>query len=77
MSSGRGRDGFRIVKKENELCVFYASDDDGDGDDDDNDDDDNDDTDDQSHPFSLIMWASSIMYFPSLYFWLDSNACSC
>lgn len=29
-----------------------------------------------SHPFSLIMWASSIMNFPSLYFWLDSNACS-
>lgn len=31
---------------------------------------------DQSQPFSLIIWASSIMYFPSLYFWLDSNACS-
>lgn len=34
-------------------------------------------TDDQSQPFSLIIWASSIIYFPSLYFWLDSNACSC
>jgi len=30
----------------------------------------------QSQPFSLIMWASSMMNFPSLYFWLDSNACS-
>jgi hypothetical protein len=29
-----------------------------------------------SHPFSLIMWASSMMYLPSLYFWLDSKACS-
>ena len=29
-----------------------------------------------SHPFSFIMWASSIMNFPSLYFWLDSKACS-
>lgn len=29
-----------------------------------------------SHPFSLIMWASSMMNLPSLYFWLDSNACS-
>lgn len=30
----------------------------------------------QSHPFSLIIWASSIMNLPSLYFWLDSKACS-
>lgn len=30
----------------------------------------------QSQPFSLIMWANSMMNFPSLYFWLDSNACS-
>lgn len=30
-----------------------------------------------SHPLSLIMWASSMMNFPSLYFWLLSNACSC
>lgn len=30
----------------------------------------------QSHPFSLIMCASSMMYLPSLYFWLDSKACS-
>lgn len=30
-----------------------------------------------SHPFSFIMWASSMMYLPSLYFWLDSNATSC
>lgn len=30
----------------------------------------------QSHPFSLIMCASSMMNFPSLYFWLDSYACS-
>lgn len=30
-----------------------------------------------SQPFSLIMCAISIMYLPSLYFWLDSNACSC
>ena len=29
-----------------------------------------------SHPFSLIIWASSIMNLPSLYFWLDSYACS-
>lgn len=29
-----------------------------------------------SQPFSLIMCAISIMYLPSLYFWLDSNACS-
>lgn len=29
-----------------------------------------------SHPFSLIICASSIINFPSLYFWLDSNACS-
>lgn len=27
-------------------------------------------------PFSLTMWASSMMNFPSLYFWLASNACS-
>lgn len=32
---------------------------------------------DQSHPFSLIMWANSMMYLPSLYFWLVSKACSC
>lgn len=31
----------------------------------------------QSQPFSLIICASSIMYLPSLYFWLDSKACSC
>jgi len=30
----------------------------------------------QSHPLSFIMCATSIMYLPSLYFWLDSNACS-
>lgn len=30
----------------------------------------------QSHWFSFTMWASSIIYFPSLYFWLDSKACS-
>lgn len=30
-----------------------------------------------SHPFSFIMWASSIINLPSLYFWLDSKACSC
>ena len=30
----------------------------------------------QSHPLSLIICASSMMYLPSLYFWLDSNACS-
>lgn len=30
-----------------------------------------------SHPLSLTMWASSMMNLPSLYFWLDSNACSC
>lgn len=29
-----------------------------------------------SHPLSLIMWASSMMNFPSLYFWLLSKACS-
>ena len=29
-----------------------------------------------SHPFSLIIWASSMMNLPSLYFWLDSYACS-
>jgi hypothetical protein len=28
----------------------------------------------QSHPLSLIMWASSMIYLPSLYFWLDSKA---
>jgi hypothetical protein len=26
---------------------------------------------------SFIMWASSMINFPSLYFWLDSKACSC
>lgn len=31
----------------------------------------------QSHPFSLIMCANSMIYLPSLYFWLDSKACSC
>lgn len=31
----------------------------------------------QSHPLSFIMWDSSMMNFPSLYFWLSSNACSC
>lgn len=30
-----------------------------------------------SQPLSLIMWASSMMNFPSLYFWLLSKACSC
>lgn len=30
-----------------------------------------------SQPLSLIIWASSIMNLPSLYFWLLSNACSC
>lgn len=30
----------------------------------------------QSQPLSLIMWLSSMMYFPSLYFWLLSKACS-
>lgn len=30
----------------------------------------------QSHPLSLIMWASSMMNLPSLYFWLLSKACS-
>ena len=30
-----------------------------------------------SHPLSLIMCASSMMYLPSLYFWLVSKACSC
>lgn len=30
-----------------------------------------------SQPLSLIMWASSMMNLPSLYFWLLSNACSC
>ena len=30
----------------------------------------------QSHPLSFIMCATSIIYLPSLYFWLDSNACS-
>ncbi len=29
-----------------------------------------------SQPLSLIICTSSIIYFPSLYFWLDSNACS-
>lgn len=29
-----------------------------------------------SQPFSFIMCASSMMYLPSLYFWLDSNASS-
>lgn len=32
---------------------------------------------DQSQPFSLIMCAFSMMNLPSLYFWLDSKACSC
>ena len=31
----------------------------------------------ESQPLSLIMCASSMMNLPSLYFWLDSNACSC
>lgn len=31
----------------------------------------------QSQPLSLIMWASSMMNLPSLYFWLLSKACSC
>lgn len=31
----------------------------------------------QSQPLSLIMWFSSIMNLPSLYFWLVSKACSC
>lgn len=31
----------------------------------------------QSQPLSFIMWDSSMMYFPSLYFWLSSKACSC
>lgn len=31
----------------------------------------------QSQPLSLIMWDNSIINFPSLYFWLNSNACSC
>lgn len=30
----------------------------------------------QSQPLSLIMWASSMMNLPSLYFWLLSKACS-
>lgn len=30
-----------------------------------------------SQPLSLIIWASSMMNLPSLYFWLLSNACSC
>ena len=30
-----------------------------------------------SHPLSLIICASSMINFPSLYFWLDSKACSC
>lgn len=30
----------------------------------------------QSQPLSLIMCASSMMYLPSLYFWLLSKACS-
>lgn len=30
----------------------------------------------QAQPLSLIMWASSMINFPSLYFWLDSKACS-
>lgn len=30
----------------------------------------------QSQPLSLIMWANSMMYLPSLYFWLLSKACS-
>lgn len=29
-----------------------------------------------SQPLSLIMWANSIINFPSLYFWLLSKACS-
>lgn len=29
-----------------------------------------------SQPFSLIIWANSMMNLPSLYFWDDSNACS-
>lgn len=31
----------------------------------------------QSQPLSFIMWESSIMNLPSLYFWLISNARSC
>lgn len=31
---------------------------------------------DHSQPFSLIICANSIMYLPSLYFWLLSKACS-
>ncbi len=30
----------------------------------------------QSQPLSFIIWASSMMYLPSLYFWLFSKACS-
>lgn len=30
----------------------------------------------KSHPLSLIMWANSMINLPSLYFWLNSNACS-
>lgn len=29
-----------------------------------------------SHPFSLIIWANSMINLPSLYFWEDSKACS-
>lgn len=29
-----------------------------------------------SHPLSLIICTSSMIYLPSLYFWLDSKACS-
>lgn len=31
----------------------------------------------QSQPLSFIMWDSSMINFPSLYFWLNSKACSC
>lgn len=31
----------------------------------------------QSQPLSFIMWDSSMINFPSLYFWLSSKACSC
>jgi len=30
----------------------------------------------QFQPFSLTIWANSMMNFPSLYFWLASNALS-
>lgn len=31
----------------------------------------------QSQPLSFIMWDSSMINLPSLYFWLSSKACSC